>query len=255
MTILSLSLFIGGLIFAVVTWCVKQIPSAVFILGSILAVIGGWLLHWVVGVVTLIVMPVSLLLLNTWRNRLANAIIAGDAEAVERLLSTGARVDAEVRGATPLQAASFYNQIDLAELLVLRGANVNAVCRSEGRTPLAIAAIKGYTNIAQLLIDKGATVNPMGGDGTLTPLMSAAGKGHADIVELLIANGGDVNANTITTPLHYAADGGYTGIAELLIGKGANVNAVDPAGFTPLSVARESGQTDMVHLLLEHGGR
>jgi ankyrin repeat protein len=69
------------------------------------------------------------------------------------------------------------------------GADVNAKNRY-GSTPLHRAAYAGHKEIAELLIAKGADVNA--GD-KVTPLHYAAQGGEKEMVELLIVDGADVN--------------------------------------------------------------
>jgi ankyrin repeat protein len=53
-------------------------------------------------------------------------------------------------GATPLHWAANEGQIDLVELLVARGANVDAR-DNRGATATAIARVKGHLDIVELL--------------------------------------------------------------------------------------------------------
>ncbi len=126
----------------------------------------------------------------------------------------------------PLHAAALNGHKGIAELLIAKGADVDAK-DALGNTPLYNtilfnAALDGYKEIAELLIAKGADVNAQDKNGN-TPLHEAATSGLKEVVELLIANGADVNAKKKfgRTPLHGAAT---KGIAELLIAKGADVD-------------------------------
>ena len=138
-----------------------------------------------------------------------------------------------------------------------------------GTTPLHLTADRGHTEVVELLISKGADVNAKMKDGW-TPLHSAArygrkGHRHWEITELLIANGADVNAITNQgehfhvkypwTPLHIAAINGHKEIAELLIAAGADVNAEDGDGYTPLDCAIKDKHTETADLLRKHGGK
>ena len=82
----------------------------------------------------------------------------------------------------------------------------------------------GFTTAggAELLIEKGADVNAKAGFGS-TPLHDAAFSDLKEVTELLIANGADVNAKAEEgwTPLHDAARGGHKEIADLLRKHGA----------------------------------
>ena len=146
------------------------------------------------------------------------------------------------------------------------GANVNAknFRRNVSEdTPLHEAARKGHKEIAELLLAKGADVNAknaygetvlLGVSGEVVPsYFSGSDDGRNEIVELLIANGANVNAakDTGGTPLHFAAWSRHKEIAELLISNGANVNAKMIDGKTPLDLAH--GKT--ANLLRKHGGK
>src|SRR3989338_3167952 len=76
-----------------------------------------------------------------------------------------------------------------SERLIATGADVNAKDVS-GLSPLHMAAVNGHKDVVELLLAKGADVNAKDGNG-LNPLHTAAVNGQKDIVELLIAKGAD----------------------------------------------------------------
>jgi len=152
-----------------------------------------------------------------------DAAAAGDIDAVKQHIAAGADVNENVLS-TPLHAAALNGHKEIAELLIAKGADVDAK-DALGNTPLYNtisfnAALDGYKEIAELLIHNSADVNAQDKNGN-TPLHEAATSGLKEVVELLIANGADVNAKKKfgRTPLHGAAT---KGIAELLIAKGAD---------------------------------
>ena len=74
-------------------------------------------------------------------------------------------------------------------------------------TPLHDAAAYGHTEVAELLLAKGADVNAKAdGQGGATPLLAAAFNGWRDTAELLLAKGADINAKDLhgSTPLFMA---------------------------------------------------
>ena len=87
-------------------------------------------------------------------------------------------------------------------------------------TPLFWAAQKGHKDVVELLIAKGADVNAKGEYGN-TPLHRATSR--KEIAELLIANGADINARDYEgdTPLDIALRKGNEDVAELLRKHGA----------------------------------
>ena len=101
--------------------------------------------------------------------------------------------------------AAEEGNIEAVKQHIAAGTDVNA--KDGGWTPLHQAAYKGHKEIAELLIEKGAGVDAKTDDGLtplrLTILHFATTK---EMVELLITNGADVNAMTDDgkTPLDWA---------------------------------------------------
>ena len=85
--------------------------------------------------------------------------------------------------------AALLGQANVAELLVMHGAQVNARRFDGGETPLHWAARSGHTKVADMLLAQGADVNATDEKGT-TPLVCAADWRHVDVVELLHVRGG-----------------------------------------------------------------
>ena len=161
-----------------------------------------------------------------------------------------------------IHEAAFDGNIEAVKQHVAAGTDINAHGGKYDGTALHEAARSGRKEIAELLIDKGAEVNAQG-QYMGTPLHYAIGEGHKEIAELLIAKEADVNAKIEGggTPLHYAATAAQKEIAELLIAKGADVNAKDEDGWTPLDWAITNirgahyKQTETIALLRKHGGK
>ena len=94
----------------------------------------------------------------------------GDLEAVKRLIDAKVSIDSDHYYGTPLKLACANGHIKIAELLIAKGADMNAG-GNEGGTALHGAAIGGHKEIVELLIEKGADVNAEGNEGG-TPLYS-----------------------------------------------------------------------------------
>ena len=79
-------------------------------------------------------------------------------------------------------------------------------------------------------------------------LHRAATDGDREQVRLLISKG----AHFKTNALHVAAEYGQKDVAELLIAKGADINAAAMDGTTPLQIAKDEGNKEIVELLRKH---
>ncbi len=192
---------------------------------------------------------------------LLQAIEAGDIQAVRAALEEGAdpntegedpnvKVGVEV---TALMLAARYNRIEIAKVLIERGANVNGGNYAIGY-PLQEAAEKGYLEMVTLLLSKGADVNTSA-DENYTALQGAVDERHTEVVEVLLKHGADPNVMTPSVPiLCRAASNRYVEAVRLLIGSGADVNA-ECDGKTPRAIAEEKGYTEIVNLLKQAGAQ
>jgi ankyrin repeat protein len=118
-------------------------------------------------------------------------------EKVRILLAHSANPNAitKTNQRTSLQIASRDGNLDIAELLLKHGADVNSPPAEKfGATALQFAALGGYLGIASLLIDKGADINapPAKIDGR-TALEDAAEHGRIDMVQLLKSSGAEIS--------------------------------------------------------------
>ena len=153
---------------------------------------------------------------------------------------------------TPLHAASNKGHLHAVSLLLDHGAEVN-VTNGHERTPLCEAYAGGHLQVMQLLLEHGATPDVRYDDsGLLTH--DASFVGRAEVIRLLLQHNADVNATSSYnyTPLHWASIGEHADVAQILLEHGADIDAMSEAG-TPLFVAVMHGQFDFTRLLLERG--
>lgn len=190
------------------------------------------------------------------RGSFIEVLKTGDLTEIRDVLNyePGLAASRDEQGATPLLAAASKGYKEAAELLLAKGADVNAK-DEDGVTPLYKAALMGHKDMAELLLAHGANVNLKDENG-VTPLYKAAEEGHKDVAELLLDKGADVNAMSKNggTPLYEAAESGSKEVVELLLARGADVNAKNGSGETPLHAAAENGHKDVAELLRQHGG-
>src|SRR5689334_23334963 len=89
--------------------------------------------------------------------RLSIAAMNGDRATVEALLKQNVDVNApQGDGSTALHWASDKEDLELVQLLIKAGADVNAKTRLAGITPIFMAAKNGNASIIQLLLKAGA---------------------------------------------------------------------------------------------------
>ncbi|KAJ7028117.1 ankyrin repeat domain-containing protein [Mycena alexandri] len=149
--------------------------------------------------------------------------------------------------------ASNYGHLQMTQLLVEHGANINVGSKHSG-TPLHRASYNGHKHIVCFLIEQGANVNAQGG-GYNSALQAASYNGHENIVQLLIEHGANVNAQggVYDSALQAASLQGHGNIVQLLIENGANVNAQGGEFGSALQAASLEGHINIVQLLIEHG--
>ncbi|KAM5134212.1 ankyrin repeat domain-containing protein 27 isoform 2-T2 [Callospermophilus lateralis] len=90
------------------------------------------------------------------------------------------------RGHTPLHVAALCGQASLIDLLVSKGAMVNAT-DYHGSTPLHLACQKGYQSVTLLLLHYKANAEVQDNNGN-TPLHLACTYGHEDILSVMEAH-------------------------------------------------------------------
>jgi len=83
-----------------------------------------------------------------------------------------------------------YDDLELIQLLVEKGANINYIHGYQG-SALTVACKKNNPTIVEYLISLGLNVNDQTGQSGWTPLMSAVSNECYDVVHLLLANGAD----------------------------------------------------------------
>lgn len=122
-------------------------------------------------------------------------------------------------------------------------------------TPLYFAAMNGHVEIARVLLEKGADPNIAREDSLGPPVVRAAYDGNLEMMTLLLDKGADIDNIDYSrrTALHAAINRGMREAAALLIEKGANPNTQDRLGNSPLKETLTFNQPDIAKLLVTHG--
>ena len=170
----------------------------------------------------------------------ADATRDGDIETVRSLLKQGVDVNAaQGDGMTALHWAAFTDNVEIAEMLIYAGANVEAGTRLNSITPLFMAAQNGSPSMVETLVGGGADPNATMSTGT-TPLMMSAASGSVEAVKALLDAGAEANAKESAqgqTALMFAASFDRDEAIEVLVEGGADAaiatKVVDVAARSP----------------------
>ncbi|MCK9544929.1 MAG: ankyrin repeat domain-containing protein [Novosphingobium sp.] len=186
----------------------------------------------------------------------------GHKEIVELLIKLNVDINAKDHlGDTALMIAARYNNTDIVKLLldakanpVLKNDHSNFSSKKLDYSALALAKqYKANSKIIKMLKD--ASHNKLYKDQT--KLMKAIAKGKNKIIEKIINNHGAdiINAEDKhkMTPLTLAIQCANKDIIKLLINNGANVNIEDGLKKTPLIKAVEQNNKSIVKLLINNG--
>jgi ankyrin repeat protein len=154
-------------------------------------------------------------------------------------------------GSTLLYQSVLEGQVGIAKLLLEYRADPN---ETRGRWPrescLQQATLLGRQNLVELLLDHGANV--LLEDGTYqSALHAAAGKGNISLACLLLKRGANVNqkGSKLVTPLAIAVENTQLEMMEFLVAQGADVKMDKKA----LEIALKRDHIGMVEFLFKNG--
>lgn len=158
---------------------------------------------------------------------------------------------------TPDQVADFakaakFDNVSEVNLLLKKGLNPNTV--DANGNPMLILAIRDKsTNVIDaLLTDKRIDVDLSNKSGE-TPLMMASIDGNLPLVKTLVLGHKAQLDHIGWTPLHYACAKGHLEVAQFLVANGAIVDSLSVGNTTPLMMAVQSGNEQLVKFLLDKG--
>lgn len=185
-------------------------------------------------------------------------------------------------------AAEYGHEIVIQHLLIADKPKYSTVDRqnSSGNSPLMVACMKGHSKIADLLLQVNASVtlyneegktalyyalHPAGEDLAMAILartesvedfkdiacvfLRAAELGHERVVTHCLGSMTLIKVQQMEQgkkALYSAASRGHLGVVELLLQNGLEVDPNDSNYPTPLAIAAEAGEVEIVRLLLEY---
>ncbi len=199
------------------------------------------------------VMVLAILLAgNAFAAKIHKAVKKGDLAAVKKLLDKDAslvNLQSKLTGRAPLGMACRKGEKEIAELLIEKGADLNAKDKL-GTCPMDGAAIAGEVALIELLLAKGAELSPYA-------INAAAQGGSKETCAFLLEKGSDVNSKDAfgATPIFIAIERNHEDVFAFLIEKGAEVNVQADNKRTPLHVAAAEGRLEMCKVLIDKGAK
>ena len=190
---------------------------------------------------------------QTAASKIFSAVKNSDLKEVRLLLEQGTDPNSyDEDGDHLLMYATFYSSIDCMQILIEKGAHVNAKNKFD-----ETALMWSVHDLAKmkLLIDRGADVNAKAKSGNTALLIAAVGHKKYEAVKLLLDKGAEALAvnNRKENALMRAALFGDTATTSLLLSRGININALSMDSNTALLNAALNANSPVVIQLLERG--
>lgn len=197
---------------------------------------------------------------NYLDSELVNAVLMDDLFEIESLLKQGANpntfytVDREHADLPILLGAFITRSSEAAELLIKAGADVNMATSDCENHVLHWLCDNGLSmNYVEQLIAAGADINISNCYGW-TPLITAAYADNLDAIQALLRAKADLNSQDHEgkTALIYAIYALNYESVKIIAEAGADLNLKTNNGISPLWLASELGEHDIVELLRSH---
>lgn len=248
---------------------------------------------------------------RTMSNTLISAVAKNDLDTAKKIIEGGADINfLGEKGYSPLHGASISGFDKMTKLLLENKADTELKSLDSGFTALHFAASEGHIDIVKILLEAGANPNSKDSWGN-TPIFQAGNK--EEIGKLMILAGGDpgienengisplnspamafkylqsqsenkevvnlralVNKEDINgltkalasksgdleakneqgkSPLYLAVEKENIELIQLLLTAGADINTQEKFGYTPLAIAAMRGKLDLVELLIKNGAK
>lgn len=182
----------------------------------------------------------------------------GCIDSAQYLLREGADINIDGNRVPSFLRAVERNHVGVVQLLLDYGASTETR-NNKGWTAVMIAAWKKNWHVVQLLISRGADVNAR--DYRKRNVLHILADKYCDLdkLHLLMRAGCDIEARDELgrTPLHWTCATGNIYFAEQLLnlcqGPTAFIDTIESRGKTALHIATEHARSDVVELLLKYG--
>ncbi|KAK3579980.1 hypothetical protein CHS0354_025300 [Potamilus streckersoni] len=194
---------------------------------------------------------------STYDKCLALASQRGFLELVELFVGKGANLDTESppKNETPLYQAISQKHEGVALFLITKGADVKKIPTTKIKNScLHVACQLSQTRVVNALLTKRDIQIDIKNKNGVTPLYFALTSKCEEAAKSLIENGCNINLKSgrlDKTPLHISSEAGLQAITQILLEKGADPIANDKKGHSPMHYASMYGHKDIVVMLIE----
>lgn len=125
---------------------------------------------------------------------------------------------------------------------------------SDGWTLLHVAANEGHVDLIDLFVEYGANIDARSRNFR-TPLHVACIRGNLGVIQAMMMAGADINAKDIdgNTPCHFCAEFGHKDCLRYLLHKHPSLYSKNKEGLSPLdaSVSTDILQVSRAHISLQ----
>jgi ankyrin repeat protein len=178
----------------------------------------------------------------------------GNIAAIKMLLQHGADLTFEADNTdTAFMIANRRDNSAVVELFLDNGLQLEARYMADSNTALTLAVDHGSINVAKLLLKRGADVHAVN-DGGNTPLHLAVCNNIPELISLLLQSGADVNARSSAgyTPISFTVSAPISKMScQLLLDAGADLTTTTAKGLTLLHGIEDTASSEVLQLLLD----
>ncbi|XP_032982279.1 transient receptor potential cation channel subfamily A member 1 isoform X1 [Rhinolophus ferrumequinum] len=167
-------------------------------------------------------------------------------------------------GNTPLHRAAEKNQVESVKFLLSEGANPNLRNRNM-MAPLHLAVQGLHNQVVKVLIEHSSTNINLEGENGNTAVIIACSKDNSEALQMLLNKGAKPCKSNKwgCFPVHQAAFSGAKKCMEIILKFGeengynrqAHINFVNNGKSSPLHMAVQSGDLEMIKMCLDNGAQ